>query len=131
MGWPFPTAEFDKVLHRKFEVLEKDFDFSTMISKAVIYVAKDYKEWQKAILTFCQSVPLNDEQTGPADPKGWAGELRNSEAFKSLSKDDAKKAVPFASFMMRDEMSVRGPSALDLQLPFDELEMLKARAEVI
>ncbi len=71
--WPTPVADFDKVLHRKFEVLEKDlrefrlakenaikerkkkdkeFDFAKNITKAVIYVAKDYKEWQKALLRY-------------------------------------------------------------------------------
>ncbi len=48
-----------------------------------------------------------------------------------MSKEDAKKAMPFASFMMRDEMGIRGPSALDLQLPFNELDMLKGRTELI
>ena len=85
----------------------------------------------QAILSYCQTVPLNAEQTGPADPKGWVAGFRDSEAYKSFSKEEQKKAMPFASFMVRDEVSIRGPSALDLELPFDEAEMLAQRVDLI
>eukprot|EP00392_Amoebophrya_sp_AT5.2_P008071 g8090.t1 len=69
--WPFPVEKFDKLLHRKFEVLEKDlrdfrmakvnlqnekkkkqkdWDFDAVVKKACVYVALEYKPWQKAIL---------------------------------------------------------------------------------
>ena len=90
------------------------------VETAVIYIAKEYKPWQQAILNYCKTVPLNDTQTGPADPKGWVKELRGEDFFKTFTKDENKKAMPFAAFVMNDEMAARGTEALDLQLSFDE-----------
>ncbi|CAD7949473.1 unnamed protein product [Amoebophrya sp. A25] len=150
--WPTPKVAFDKVLHRKFEVLEKDlrdlrmakvnfvnekkkrnkaFVFEEVVKSAVVYVAVEYKEWQKAILSYCQTVPLNADQTAPADPKNWITGLRSADTWANFSKEEQKKAMPFASFMMKDEMSIRGPSALELTLPFNEREMLEERVGLI
>ncbi|CAD7946567.1 unnamed protein product [Amoebophrya sp. A120] len=149
--WPVMPA-FDKVLHRKFEVLEKDlrefrmaklnlqnekkkkqkdWNFDDVVKSACVYVALEYKPWQRSILEYCQTVPLNEAGNAPADPKNWIRGLQQSEAFKSFSKEESKKAMPFASFMMKDEMSARGKDALELELPFNEADMLTERIELI
>ena len=70
---------------------QKDFDFAQHIGSAAIYVAKEYKPWQVTLLKYCQTVPLNEEKTGPADPKGWVGGLREMPAYKEFTKDEQKK----------------------------------------
>ena len=89
------------------------------------------KPWQVNILNYCKTIELNETQTGPKDPKGWIKGMREQEFFKGLTKEENKKAMPFAAFMMNDEMSIRGPEALALELPFDEKDMLEARLDLI
>eukprot|EP00397_Hematodinium_sp_SG-2012_P001883 GEMP01001888.1.p1 GENE.GEMP01001888.1~~GEMP01001888.1.p1 ORF type:complete len:1099 (+),score=280.74 GEMP01001888.1:206-3502(+) len=144
--WPTVSAEYSEVLHRRYIVLQVDLR-SFRLSKeglagkkkkedvvpptsAIIYVAKEYKPFQRVCLEFLQKVPLNDEGTGPAS-KDYMRELRDLPAIKALPKDEAKKAMPFASFMMNDEFRIYGKDALDMQLPFDELEMLQNSTALI
>jgi len=148
--WPKVSAPFDKVLARKYEVLQSDMrgfrlgkeqvmaektkknkEFAGKITGAVAYVAKEYKPWQQVILAYLKTVPLNATKTGPADPKGWSKGLRDSAEFKAFAKDEVKKAMPFAAYIINDEMSSRGMDALDLQLPFDEAGMLDERIDLI
>ena len=74
---------------------------------------------------------MNEAGTGPADPKNWVAGLRTSEAYKNFSKEEMKKAMPFASFMMKDEMAIRGKDALETELPFNEQEMLAEKVGLI
>ena len=74
---------------------------------------------------------IRKKPAGPKDPKGWQGGLQKSDFAKALPKNEAKGLMPFASFMVRDEMAIRGAEALELQLPFDELEMLSQRVDLI
>eukprot|EP00392_Amoebophrya_sp_AT5.2_P008070 g8089.t1 len=102
-----------------------------ILKKFCVCVALEYKCWQKAILEYCQTVPLNEAGTGPRDPKTWVTGLRNAEFYQNFSKDEMKKAIPFASFMMKDEMAIRGKEALETELPFNEQEMLAEKVGLI
>lgn len=146
-NWPVQTAQVDLLARRKFDVLEsalrsfrlskeslakdkkKTIDLSKL-KRGVVYVAKEYRDWQKTILTFLQGVPLNEDESGPKD-KSFIKELRDLPAFKDFAPEDMKKSLPFASFMMNDEMKIRGKQALELQLPFDERDVLAERVELI
>jgi leucyl-tRNA synthetase len=148
--WPRVSAPFDKVLARKYEVLQSDMrsfrlakeqvmaektkknkEFTGKITGATVYVAKEYKPWQQVILAYLKTVELNDTKTGPKDPKGWSKGLRDSAEFKAFAKDEVKKAMPFAAYIINEEMSSRGVDALALELPFNEAGMLEERSNLI
>ena len=50
---------------------------------------------------------------------------------KAIPKENAKGVMPFASYVMNNDVKLRGKEALELTLPFDELSMLSDRKDVI
>jgi len=148
--WPTPPA-VDGTLKRQYEVLQGalrffrlEFDkFTTPKKKkkkaqdqpvmkpthAVIWVAKNYKQYQQDILRVLQEIEL-DAENAPVDPD-FMRTVKNAEVMQGMQKSETKKAMAFASFMMRNEVSARGPTALDLQLPFDEKGMLNDILDVV
>jgi len=150
-AWPTPSAPFDPVLKRKYEVLlkdmrsfriaqeavitgkkKKDKSFAGKATAAVVYVAKEYKPWQTVILNYLrEKVELNETKTGPKDPKGWSKGLRELEEVKAFDKNVQKQYMKFAAFVAGEEMGARGVDALQLELPFDELAMLTERLDLL
>mmetsp|Transcript_15787 Transcript_15787/g.42569 ORF Transcript_15787/g.42569 Transcript_15787/m.42569 type:complete len:1120 (+) Transcript_15787:457-3816(+) len=151
-AWPHPEKEPDPVLLRQYETLQATLRaFRLKLdsvkspkkkkkkgaqadapppkpSRAVAFVAKGYSQWQQEVLKLLQDIEL-DEQNCPKQ-KDFMRSIKDAESIKALPKQDLKKAMPFASFMMKEVQS-RGPEALELQLPFDEAQMLQDMSEVI
>uniref|UniRef100_A0A7S4SR08 leucine--tRNA ligase n=1 Tax=Alexandrium monilatum TaxID=311494 RepID=A0A7S4SR08_9DINO len=153
--WPSPVKAVDKVLARQYELIQGtlrsfrlELDKFTSPKKkkkkkksgggggpppkptrAVIFVAKEYKPFQQDILRLLQQFEL-DEENSPVD-KGFMRTIKDSDVMKAMPKTDIKKAMMFASFTMGKEVKARGPEALELELPFDEAGMLQSLLEVI
>jgi len=151
-AWPHPETEPDPVLLRQYETLQATLrTFRLKLdalkspkkkkkkgnqadapppkpSRAVAFVARGYSPWQQEVLRLLQEVEL-DENNSPKQ-KDFMRSIKDADAIKALPKEDLKKAMPFASFMMKEVQS-RGPEALELQLPFDEAQMLRDMAVVI
>ncbi|OLQ04161.1 Leucine--tRNA ligase, cytoplasmic [Symbiodinium microadriaticum] len=98
-------------------------------NKAIVFVAKSYKDWQVDVLKVLQTVELNAENE-PVD-KNFMGQVRAAENIKDLPKQVMKQVMPFASFVMKQEVKARGSEALELELPFDEAAMLCDLSDVI
>eukprot|EP00419_Tripos_fusus_P007549 CAMPEP_0172687916 /NCGR_PEP_ID=MMETSP1074-20121228/22044_1 /TAXON_ID=2916 /ORGANISM="Ceratium fusus, Strain PA161109" /LENGTH=1244 /DNA_ID=CAMNT_0013507459 /DNA_START=49 /DNA_END=3783 /DNA_ORIENTATION=- len=148
--WPTPAA-VDGILKRQYEVIQGSLRFfrleldklmspkkkkkkeqagpATKPTHAVIWVAKNYKQYQQDILSVLQQIEF-DAENAPVDPD-FMRTVKNSEVMKDMPKTNVKKAMSFASFVVRNEVSIRGPAALDLQLPFDEDSMLKDILDVV
>mmetsp|Transcript_20311 Transcript_20311/g.62827 ORF Transcript_20311/g.62827 Transcript_20311/m.62827 type:complete len:488 (+) Transcript_20311:1-1464(+) len=152
--WPTPEKAVDGVLSRQYELIQGTLrTFRLVLDKfsspkgkkkkknqqsgaaavkpthAVIFVAKGYKQYQQDVMRLLQEFEL-DADNNPVD-KAFMRRIKDAEVLKAMPKEDVKKAMPFASFMMSKEVKARGPEALELQLPFDEAAMLRELAEVI
>jgi len=151
--WPTPEVEYSPVLARQYESLQASLrTFRLTLDKwgagggkkkkknaapktsakptgAVIFVASSYMPWQQEVLRLLQDVPL-DEDNSPLQ-KDFMRSVKDAEAIQALPKPEQKKALPFASFVMNKEVKSRGKEALELQLPFDERQMLADVAEAI
>jgi len=148
--WPTPEGEPSPVLLRQYESLQatlrsfrleldrlkspkkekkgKVAEPPPVLDRAVVFVSKGYKPYQQEILRLLQQIPL-DEQNAPLD-KDYMRSVRDLESVKALPQSKSKEVMGFASFMMR-EVQERGPEVLELQLPFDEAQMLQDLSEVI
>jgi len=148
--WPTPPKETDAVLARQYELIQgtlRSFRLSLdkiknpkkkkkaptapppVPKRAVIFVAKAYKDWQVEVLKVLQQLELTDENE-PVE-KDYMKQVREAESLKELPKQVFKQVMPFASFVMTRDLKARGPEALELQLPFDEAKMLQDLCEVI
>jgi len=125
----FFRLEFDKFMSPKKKKKKQQVGLVTKPTHAVIWVAKNYKQYQQDILKVLQQIEL-DAENAPVDPD-FMRTVKNAEVMEGMQKTDTKKAMSFASFMMRNEVSARGPAALHLQLPFDEESMLKDILDVV
>lgn len=85
------------------------------------YTAKHYPEWQSKILTFLNS-KWNDEINDlPADIIDQAKKFITSD---EVTKKMAKQAMPFAAFVVKNDVKGQGRDALNLETPFDEFTVL-------
>jgi len=104
----------------------------------VVYVAKTYPEWKISVLKL-----LRDRNAAGKLPLVSQDDMKSDETAKAQWKDimaalmaDAslkpfgKHLGPFAAFK-REEASVLGGSALEANLPFDELALLKENVEYL
>eukprot|EP00922_Rhytidocystis_sp_ex-Travisia-forbesii_P018252 GHVS01027143.1.p1 GENE.GHVS01027143.1~~GHVS01027143.1.p1 ORF type:complete len:559 (+),score=62.85 GHVS01027143.1:252-1928(+) len=137
---------FDALLHRQFSGLMTAIeDFRKVKDKAkggkkagetglhasttaVVYVAKDYKEWQQTVLKILQGITLNDKLEPPAD---FMNIVKDNPEVQKFDKNTKKLAMSFASYQMKEEIPARGLTALDLRLPFDEQSLLSGQKEFI
>lgn len=148
--WPHPPEPPSSLLTRQYALIQgtlrsfrlqldkfrsagskkkKDGPAAPKPSRALIFVAKQYKPWQVEVLKVLQQVNI-DAENNPVD-KDFMKLVRDAEPVQALSKDDAKKVMPFASFVMKEEVKTRGREALEFELPFDELSMLNDLVDVI
>ncbi|PFH31514.1 leucyl-tRNA synthetase [Besnoitia besnoiti] len=154
-AWPtFPDSPQDPVTHRQFLLLlaaVEDFRRTkekavqmlfggkkkgqqpkapspavSALTHAVVYVAKEYPALQQQVLTLLQKAPVHKGEDGTwCAGKEYMDIVKNDAGINALDKNAKKEAMAFASFQMRDELKAYGRSALDLQLPFDELQLLQ------
>ena len=88
-------------------------------------VAKEYPEWMKTTLVLVKSFVENYNKTNNTE-KQWPEE---KEIMKAVSTNDSlkknmKNVMPFIG-TVKEEFLVRGYSALDLSLSFDEKQILE------
>jgi len=145
-SWPAQSEPYNETLHRQFVVLQADLRAFRLAKEglggkkkkadaappigAVIYVAREYKPYQQVCLRCLKNVELNEEGNAPAS-KEYMKDLRENEELKAMSKDEQKKAMQFSSFVMTEELRAFGKDAFNLELPFDEAELLQSRVDLI
>lgn len=100
------------------------------LNAAVVYVAKDYLPWQQTVLKLLQKVPLSPCGRKPLD-SNYVTTIRTNPEIMALDKKTTKSVMPFACFRMKEELSSRGPEALELRLPFDERWLMEHNRCVI
>lgn len=125
---PWPEAgDEDKILTRQAKFLRTSLkSFRTQAgkakkgwTKASILVSASYPQWKVNTLTWMQQQYKNGEfsETFMKDLKEWAGKNAPEKKMVGL-------IMKFASFM-KDEVMDVGEVAMDLQLPFDQKEILE------
>lgn len=125
---PWPEAgEEDKILTRQAKFLRDSIkSFRTLAGKAKkgwtsasILVSDSYPQWKIDTLTWMQEQFQNNEFSDSfmKDLKDWSS--KNASDKKMI-----KFTMQFASFMKNEVMDV-GPMAMDVQLPFDQKEILE------
>jgi leucyl-tRNA synthetase len=96
---------------------------------AIIFCAEGYAPFQKAALIALGQVEL-DSENEPVDKK-YMTQLKENSDIKNLSSADQIKALKFAAFHMSNEVKLRGKEALELEIPFNEAEMLNGQTGLI
>ena len=125
---PWPEAgEEDKILTRQAKFLRDSLkSFRTLAgkakkgwTKASILVSDSYPQWKIDTLNWMQAQYKDGEfpTTFMKDLKDWTG--KNASDKKMI-----KFTMQFASFMKNEVVDV-GPMAMDVQLPFDQKEILE------
>jgi leucyl-tRNA synthetase len=132
---PWPVAEEeDKIRTREAKFLRDTLkQFRTMHGKAKkgftnvsIVVGDTYPQWKIDILTWMQSI--YDTTTG--FPASFMKDLKTYTGNSGTEKKMIKFTMQFASFVKK-EVEDAGPVAMDVQLPFDQKEILSASLEYI
>jgi len=128
---------YSKVPHEFIKLLEKATKSGTAKS-GVIYVAKDFSEWKKSVLTLLRKkhsegkLPLTAQEEMKSNPEAaaqWKDIMADLMADASL-KPFGKHVGPFAAFK-RDEAASFGASALDASVPFDETALLNENVQYL
>jgi len=127
---PWPVAdEQNKILTRQAEFLRSGLKkFRSQVGKAKkacdkasVLFAESYPQWKVDILLWMQQQYNNENNTFSdsfmKDLKTWAGE-------NVADKKMLKLTMQFAAFM-KSEVAEVGPIALDVQIPFDQAEVLQ------
>ena len=99
------------------------------LSDAIVFCAEEYAPFQRAALMALDSVDL-DEENNPVDRK-FMNTLKDHAEILTLSKSDQVKSLKFAAFHMANDVKLRGKQALELDLPFNEVEMLQEQTGLI
>ena len=124
--WPATDPE-DKLLTRSAKFLKDALkNFRTIVGKAKkgwttasILLSDSYPEWQQNVLIWMQSQyeePTGFAKTFMKDLKDWSGS--NIEDKKMI-----KNTMQFASFIKKEVEDV-GAMAMDLQMPFDQKQIM-------
>ena len=125
--WPKAEAE-DKMLTRQAKFVKDSLrDFRTTVgrskksfSKASILVSDTFPDWKVKVLVWMREnykLDTGFESTFGKDLKEWA-------AKNVADKKDLKNTMQFASFV-KSEVEDVGVSALDVQMPFDQKDLLE------
>lgn len=132
--WP-QAAEEDKILTREAMFLRHSLKhFRSMAGKAkkncttaTILISDAYPEWKVGVLTWMQGQYDADSGTFPAD---FMKQLKTWATTGITDKKLMKFSMQFASWMKK-EVEDCGPSAMDLQLPFDQKSIMMGSEEYI
>jgi hypothetical protein len=95
------------------------------LTKCTIYVAEEYKGWQKTVLLKLQEMYSPSDNSLPP----------NNEVFLALKTIDElnpniKKIMPFVQ-AMKESVSLRKADAFIIKLPFDEKAVLSANIKYL
>lgn len=96
------------------------------VSKATVYVAKTFPQWQQIILNTLKSLYSENGNKFPADNKVILNQLTPREELKKYM----KKVMPFVAFV-KEQVAKKGASALNTAIDFDELETLKTNQQYL
>ena len=96
---------------------------------AIIFCADGYAPFQRAGLIALGKVEL-DSENEPVDKK-YMSILKDHAEIKELSSADQVKALKFAAFHMANDVKLRGKQALELDLPFNEADMLREQTGLV
>lgn len=108
-------------------------------SKVSIFVCQEIPEWQSIILTFLKENFNEQEWTksrkaNPGDDKQWwkypADTPKKVAAALPADQKKNKKVMPFLA-MVRKEVELTGPAALDRSLRFDESSVLRENISLL
>jgi leucyl-tRNA synthetase len=130
--WPEAGSE-DKLLTRQAKFLRDSLkQFRTLAgkakkgwTKATILVSDTYPQWKIDTLMWMQSQYKDGEFSASfmKDLQGWTKENVSDKKMIKLT-------MQFASYMKNEVLDV-GPVALDVQLPFDQKEVLEPALKYI
>lgn len=98
--------------------------------KGLIYVNEQYDGWKEECLRILQSKFDSRNRTFAADKEILEALQRSSVGQATNSKQVQKLCMPFLRFK-KDEAVALGPQALDLRLPFGEIEVLRGNLDLI
>lgn len=133
--WPVPTAPEDKLLTRKATFIRDAIkQFRAQASKAkkgcttaTILVTDSYPQWKKDTLIWMQSVYNENKGSFPgtfmADLKTWT-----TQSF--TDKKLMKFVMQFSSWAKREVDEV-GEAAMDVNMPYNQKEILEGSAKYI
>jgi leucyl-tRNA synthetase len=148
MDAPWPRYPLDVSMSRKYNSLQsilrefrldhqrlmggKKGKAGAMIeppTDAYIFVAEGYAPFQRAALIALTNVEV-DAENEPVDKK-YMSALKEHPEIKALPAPEQVKALKFAAFHMSTEVKLRGMEALELTLPFNEVDMLKEQTGLV
>ena len=150
MNASWPSLPVDVALSRKYNTLQANLrefrlDFmkavgskkgkiqagpdASPLTDAIIFCADGYAAYQRAALIALGSVEL-DSENEPVERK-FTNIIKDHPEITGLSKPDQVKAMKFAAFHMSNDVKLRGKQALELDLPFNEVEMLSEQTGLI
>lgn len=143
--WPSFSNQFNGDVHRQYQLImdvaeyarrqlekqastKKGKNSTSPVARpdsATLIVAREYQPWQQEVLHILRTLELDPKTHQPLDPK-FIDRVKNDENLKSrIPPNLFKDALGFASYQMKEEVKLRGPSALDLSMPFDEKELIE------
>ncbi|KHN75603.1 Leucine--tRNA ligase [Toxocara canis] len=94
-------------------------------SEAIIYVAKEYPSWQREVLSILNDLYREGNGELPEN-KQISQRLLAVDSLKKV----AKKTMPFVQ-MIKQNLVLHGPSALDMACRFDQAEVLAENKDYI
>jgi leucyl-tRNA synthetase len=89
-----------------------------------IWVAKTFPTWQAQIIAILRGLYNPATKAIEGDVPGALKAAKFENIVERKPGDFFKKAMQFASFMIKEEFALRGVEALEASLPFDEEEVL-------
>lgn len=116
--------EFRKSLD-KWTSNQKKNKSCTKYVHAVVYVAKEYKQWQIEGLKVIQSI-IEREGTLPKD---FITKVREATEIKKMDSGDLKNTLAFLSLKVAEYKENK--SALSINLPFDEFAFFSLHSKSI
>ncbi len=127
---PWPVAdEEDKILTRQADFLRSGLKkFRSQVGKAKkacdkasVLFAESYPQWKVDILLWMQQQYSHEAK---AFANSFMADLKTWAADNVTDKKMLKLTMQFAAFM-KNEVAEVGPIALDVQIPFDQAEVLQ------
>lgn len=96
------------------------------VTKATIYVAKTFPQWQQIILDTLKALYAENDNKFPTDNKVILNKLTTREELKKYM----KKVMPFVAFV-KEQANKKGASALNSAIDFNEYETLNTNLKYL
>ncbi|KAF1332214.1 Leucine-trna ligase, partial [Globisporangium splendens] len=97
-------------------------DASPKPTHAQVYLSSEFPKWQQKVLMFMNSVFNTETKEFPAD---FMKLLKEEVAKDASLQRMTKNVMQFAAFV-KSEAAIRGQEALELRMPFDQMDVLVA-----